>query len=84
MNKNQQRIKGLERNQAALKRLIHNRDKKIKEQAAELEGAIMWIAALVDKLGNGEEVRIPWQDILVCKGQNVNVRIDGDTLVIMS
>lgn len=83
MNKNQQKIKGLERNQAALKRLIHNRDNKIKEQAAELEGAMMWIAALAVKLGDGNEVRIHWQEVLACRGHNVNVRIDGDTLVIM-
>ena len=82
MNKNQQKMKGLERNQAALKRLIHNRDNRIKEQAAELEGAMMWIIALVDKLGAGEEVRLPIKDIKDCRGRQPAARIEGEDLVI--
>lgn len=82
MNKNLQKIKGLERNQEALKRLIHNRDNRIKAQAAELEGAMMWITALTAKLGNGEEVRIPYADVCAYRGKLPMARIDGDMLEI--
>lgn len=83
MNKNKQKVKGMERNQEALKRLIHNRDNIIKEQAAELEGAMMWIAALAAKLGDGgDEIRIPYMDVCAYRSKSVVTRIDGDDIVI--